>query len=93
MGIGIWDKSLPCSLPESEPATTLGYGLEDMGLPGEPNGITQAQTWRGTTAKVASERLPITANPTSSTHIGFGCDMNYSEVGCPMKHSEQAKTI
>jgi hypothetical protein len=25
---------------------------------------SQAQTWRGTTAKVASERLPITANPT-----------------------------
>src|ERR1700738_1059107 len=44
---------------------------------------SQAQTWRGTTAKVASERLPITANPTSSTHIGVGCEMNYSEVGCP----------
>jgi predicted PolB exonuclease-like 3'-5' exonuclease len=92
MGIGIWDKSLPCSLPASEPAKALGYGLEDMGLPGKPNGITGADVERYYREGRIREIADYCESDVLNTYRLW---LRYElfRGGLSIKHSEQAKTI
>jgi predicted PolB exonuclease-like 3'-5' exonuclease len=91
-GSGFGTSPFHAPFQHPNPATTLGYGLEDMGLPGKPNGITGADVERYYREGRIREIADYCESDVLNTYRLW---LRYElfRGGLSIKHSEQAKTI